>query len=147
MAWLVWPFHAWNSYKLFLNNNSALMLKLQVDCHDVSVTVSCHLFTIELRKKNGKSLIKNRIAALLFFCLESSLKVQDNCIPRSFCLLHTEKSFWNIVKWNQNQIVYTIFPSIWNETDVRLVPNQSVRGKYNLISGWFNKIPKKILSV
>ena len=29
---------------------------------------------------------------------------------------------------------------IWNQTDVRLVPNQSENGKYNLISVWFNKI-------
>ena len=27
---------------------------------------------------------------------------------------------------------------------VRLVPNQSENGKYNLISGWFDKIPKRL---
>ena len=31
-------------------------------------------------------------------------------------------------------IVITIFRLIWNRTDVRLVPNQSENGKYNLIS-------------
>ena len=36
---------------------------------------------------------------------------------------------------------------IWNQTVVRLVPNQSENGKYNLILGWFNKISKKFLCV
>ena len=31
--------------------------------------------------------------------------------------------------------------------NVRFVPNQSENGKYNLISGWFNKIPKIFLCV
>ena len=48
-------------------------------------------------------------------------------------------------KWNQ--IVFTTFWLIWNWTDVRLVPNQSKNGKYNLISGWFNKISKRFLGV
>ena len=40
----------------------------------------------------------------------------------------------------RNQIVFIIFRLIWNQMDVRLVPNQSQNGKYNLISGWFNNI-------
>ena len=36
---------------------------------------------------------------------------------------------------------------IRNQTDVRLVPNQSVHGKYNQISGWFSKISKRFLCV
>ena len=41
------------------------------------------------------------------------------------CLL-TEKSFRNLIKSNQNQIVWTIFRLIWNQADiVRLVSNQS----------------------
>ena len=39
-------------------------------------------------------------------------------------------------KSNKNQIVFTILWLIWNQTDVRLIPNQSVLGKYNLISVW-----------
>ena len=58
-----------------------------------------------------------------------------------------EKSFRNLSKSNRNQIVFTIFRLIWNQTDVRLVPNQSKNGKYNLISGWFEKKSKKFLSV
>ena len=50
----------------------------------------------------------------------------------------TQKSFRNLIKSNRNQIVFTIFRLIWNQTDVRLVPNQSANGKYNLISVWFN---------
>ena len=39
--------------------------------------------------------------------------------------LHAEKYFPNLIKSNRNQIVFTIFWLIWNQTDVRLVPNQS----------------------
>ena len=62
-------------------------------------------------------------------------------------LLHTEESFRNLVKSNRNQIVFTIFWLIKSQTDVRLFPNQSVHGKYNMISVWFNKIPKRFLCV
>ena len=53
----------------------------------------------------------------------------------------------NLVKSNRNQIVFTFFRQIWNQTDVRLVPNQSENGKYNLISVKFNKVSKKIVCV
>ena len=49
-------------------------------------------------------------------------------------LLHTDKSFRNIIKSIRNQIIFTIFQLIWNQTVVRLVPNQSKNGKYNRIS-------------
>ena len=48
--------------------------------------------------------------------------------------VHTEKSFRNLIESNQNQIAFTIFRLIWNQRDVRLVPNQFKNGKYNLIS-------------
>ena len=51
---------------------------------------------------------------------------------------HTEKSFRNLIKPTRNQIVFTIFRLIWNQTDVRLVPNQWENGKYNLISVWLS---------
>ena len=35
---------------------------------------------------------------------------------------------------NRNQIVFTIYRLIWNQTDVCLIPNQSENSKYNLIS-------------
>ena len=60
---------------------------------------------------------------------------------------HTEKSFRNLIKSTWNQIVFTILRLIWNQTDVRLVPNKSENGKYNLISGCFNKISRKKNSV
>ena len=47
------------------------------------------------------------------------------------------------MKSTQNQIVFTIFI----QTDFRLDPNQLENGKYNRISGWFNKISKRFLSV
>ena len=49
--------------------------------------------------------------------------------------LHTEKSFRNLIKSNRNQNVLTMHRFIRNQTDVRLVTNQSENGKYNLISG------------
>ena len=57
--------------------------------------------------------------------------------------VHMEKYFWNLIKSNLNQIVFTIFRLIWNQTNVCLVPNQSENGKYYLISVWFNKISRK----
>ena len=53
----------------------------------------------------------------------------------------------NLIKSNWNQIVFTMHRLIRNQTDVRLVTNQSENGKYNLISGWFNKISKRFLCV
>ena len=61
--------------------------------------------------------------------------------------LHTENFFRNLIMSTQNQIVFTVFPLIWNQTNVRLVLNQSEKGNYNLISRWFNKISKKFLFV
>ena len=48
--------------------------------------------------------------------------------------------FRNLIKSTRNQIVFTIFQLIWIQTDVRLDPNQSENGKYNLISDWFDNI-------
>jgi len=70
--------------------------------------------------------------------------------------VHTEKSYRNIKKSNRNQIgfrfeiqyyitYYIFFRVIWNQTDVRLVPNQSANSKYNLNSVWFIKISKRFL--
>ena len=60
---------------------------------------------------------------------------------------HAEKSFLNLIKSNRNHIVFTILRSIWNQTDVRLIPNQLEDSKYNLISVWLNKIWKIFVSV
>ena len=63
-------------------------------------------------------------------------------------LVHTQRIFFrNLIKSTQNQIVFTIFRLIWIQTLVRLVANQSENGKYNLISGWINKIWKRFLCV
>ena len=59
--------------------------------------------------------------------------------------LTTEKSFRS--KSTRNRIVFTMHRLIWNQTDVRLVSNQLVHGKYNLICVWFNKIWKRFLCV
>ena len=43
--------------------------------------------------------------------------------------LHTDKYFLNFIKSNRNQIIFTIFRLIGNQTDVRFVQNQSENGK------------------
>ena len=47
--------------------------------------------------------------------------------------VYTKKSFRYLIKSTWNQIVFTIFLLIWDQTDLRLFPNQSEYGKYNLI--------------
>ena len=60
---------------------------------------------------------------------------------------HTQNFFQNLIESTQNPIVFTILRLILNQTDVRLVPNQSGNDKYILTSGWFNKIPNIFLYV
>ena len=62
-----------------------------------------------------------------------------NYNPLIICCLGIQ-SFRNIIKSTGNQVVFTIFWLILIQTDLRLDPNQSENGEYNLISGWFNKI-------
>ena len=72
-------------------------------------------------------------AALAPWCRETGAS-------QSIVRLHAERSFRNLIKSNRNQIVFTTFRLIWNQTDVCLVPNPSENSKYNLISVWFDKI-------
>ena len=50
-----------------------------------------------------------------------SLSLDKVRIISGLILPHTEKSFRNLIKSNLNQIVFTIFRLIWNQTDLRLV--------------------------
>ena len=61
--------------------------------------------------------------------------------------LHTEKTFQNLIKSNWNQIVFTIFQYIWDQTVVRFVPNQSENDIYNLNSVWLIMILKRFICV
>ena len=56
--------------------------------------------------------------------------------------LHTKKSVRNLIKSNRDQIVLTIYRLIWNQTDVRLVLNQSGNSKYNPIRFDMTRIRK-----
>ena len=76
--------------------------------------------TMVLRGLRGASIV-----------IGTSLRQPMQIFPAS---LHTEKSFRNFIKSTRNQIAFTIFRLIWNQTVVRLVPNQSQNCKYNLIS-------------
>ena len=53
----------------------------------------------------------------------------------------------NLIKSNQNQIVFAILRLIWIQTDVRLDPNQPENGKYNPITVRIKKISKSLLCV
>ena len=61
--------------------------------------------------------------------------------------VYIEKTFRNLNKSNRNEIVFAIFRLISNSKRIEpfAVPNQSVYGKYYLISVWFNKISKSFL--
>ena len=49
--------------------------------------------------------------------------------------------------FSKSDCIYHFPIDFEQQTDVRLVPNQSEIGNYNLISVWFNKISKIFLSV
>ena len=51
----------------------------------------------------------------LYLCVLSEMWTQ--------CLIHADKSFRNLIKLNRNQIIFTMFRLIWNQTDVCLLPN------------------------
>ena len=65
---------------------------------------------------------------------------RGTAFPMHHCAVRTENYFRNLIKYDRKQIVFTIFPLIWHQTDVCLVPNQWENGKFNLISVGFNKI-------
>ena len=65
----------------------------------------------------------------------------------SSAAIRMEKLHRSGVQLSEGQKIFIIFWLIWNQTDVRLDPNQSKNGKYNLISGWFNKISETFLCV
>ena len=48
---------------------------------------------------------------------------------------------------NKKLYIVYIDEVIWIQADVRSDRNQLENGKYNLISGWFNKIKNKFLCV
>ena len=60
-----------------------------------------------------------------------------HCINSRLNFLQTEKYFQNLNKTNQNQIVFTIFKLIWNQTDVRLgsksIGKWSIQSYFGLI--------------
>ena len=78
--------------------------------------------------------------------IRAAVSVYRSCGPHS-THAQTEKYFRNLIKSNQNQIVFTIFRLIWNQTDFRLVPNQSENSKYSRISLWFNEISERFFCV
>ena len=104
----------------------------------------------------GVSLLENRIKKRFsfvvgdFLCsnIKNTLYIYSHCNLVGLKHIHTENFFLkNLIKETRNQIVFTVFRQIWIQTDVRLDPNQSENGKYNLTLGLFNQISKKYLFV
>ena len=63
--------------------------------------------------------------------------------------LYTQRNIFEILL-NQPEISFYLPFSDWFETKQTLsfcVPNQLEKGKYNLISVWFNKVPRRFLCV
>ena len=111
-----------------------------------------NLGPLPLKKKTLRTMQENGTERFFKGVLNrSSIMPRDvrlSDIRSNVCsLLPSEKYFPNLITSNRNQIVFTIFRLIWNQTDVRLVPNQLENSKYNLISVWFNKIWKIFLCV
>ena len=50
-----------------------------------------------------------------------------------FLLIHTGKVFRNLIKSNQNKIVFTISLLVWNPTEFRQAHNRSENDVHNLI--------------
>ena len=85
------------------------------------------MFSIDIKRQLSATSLSLLLVSVVGFCETLDLDHSEFLI-----IVHTEKSFWNLIKSIRNQIVFTIFWLIWNQTDsVRLVSNQSEYGKYN----------------
>ena len=79
--------------------------------------------TIHLYNQHRIIYLYNQQRIISHFC-SISQAVFVACLSDLFIFLtavHTEKSFRNLIKSTRNQIVFTIFRLIWNQTDVHLV--------------------------
>ena len=88
----------------------------------------CHTVTVFCSNTVGSSTLGTFCSKKTTFCsaafVSDSLKKQKtgNIQPIYLRTLYTQK---NLIKPTRNQIVFTLFWLIWNQTDVRLVPNGS----------------------
>ena len=105
---------------------------------------------IDIGNKNSPSLFFDILCYATKICTwfqTGPLIVLENIMSQTKLNCISEKYFRNLVKSNWNQIVYTIFRLIWNQKDIRMVPNQSENGKYNLISVLLKNTTKIFLCV
>ena len=65
----------------------------------------------------------------------------------SMITIHADKFFRNLIKSNRNQIVFTIFRLIYNQTEYSLYPNQWECGIYNQTFVDFATIRSRFLFV
>ena len=80
------------------------------------------------------------LGIIVLWCLRASLTMtpRDASLGCGWLyvllLVHTVKTFGNLVNSIRNQIVFTIFGFIWIQSEFCLYPNQSENVKYNLNS-------------
>ena len=136
---------------LFLIKNDSKSSALNI-CFQMGVCVG--FFYPQLRVYKGLKLVRCLsvepaicLGLLAIFCLR-----EDNPrlyrLPGINLLCYTQRNLIEILL-NQTEIRLYLPFSDWFGTEngrcPLAVPNQSVHGKYNPLSGWFNKISKKIL--
>ena len=104
--------------------------------HNYSYTIIHQLFFSE--KENSPNFWN-----IIYFSIRYwKKKLQKFVITKMKIRNITEKYFLNLVKSTKIRlfIVFTIFRSIWNQTEFRLVLNQSKKRNYNQNLDWFNQI-------
>ena len=131
-------FHRIRIHRTTLQNISHLFLTKKEDQHVFIALKNMFLLHFLLHEK-GRPTCFNIALPRQIFQIDRNENVALLGRSRSYhiinCAIHTETFFRNLIESTRNQIVFTIFWLIWIQADVRLVPNQSENGKYNLISG------------
>ena len=62
----------------------------------------------------------------------------------SLCV-HMEYTFWSHFETDRDRIVFKFFQLVWNQTDVRLVPDRLEDDECNPVSVWLSWISGRIL--
>ena len=96
-------FHHRKTSPIMFNQCSASYVEnMMVDCYSQVI-----MLTIFRLFRNDRRFRKKQTIALQFMIAQ-----------------HTEKFIRNLIQSNRNQIVFTISRLIWNQINIRLVPNQ-----------------------
>ena len=110
-------------------------------------TSNCEFFEVWLEMIIFDQCLRRFPQLSTYDCRMRLGSLSDSCTP--FFPVQTEFFFWNLIKLNRKQIVFTIFWLIRNTNGhcPFAVPTKLENGKYNLNSVWFNTILKRFLCV